>query len=151
MILTNRTNVCIMDNDNRTNVCNEMEDDDMCVQFYVGNKKKCIKNKKKMSCIFVVCMLQMFLIVCFCGLSKNKVNASTQRTSMKNREKVVISVCVKKDDSLWRLANRYYSEEYKNLAQYVKEIKETNDLNGDTIHEGAYLVIPYYVDATSSE
>jgi hypothetical protein len=30
------------------------------------------------------------------------------------------------------------------MKSYIREIKETNGLSSDTIHEGNYIVVPYF-------
>lgn len=64
------------------------------------------------------------------------------------REKQVISVKIEEGDSLWSIAEEYYTSEYKNMKSYIKEIKRTNGLYTDTIHEGKYLAIPCYVEVS---
>lgn len=59
--------------------------------------------------------------------------------------KLVESVQIEKGDSLWSIAKEYYSDECGGMKQYINEIKKTNHLYSDTIHEGNYLLVPYYV------
>lgn len=63
------------------------------------------------------------------------------------RVKLVSSVEIKEGDTLWSIASDYISEEYSNMKEYIKEIKECNGLASDTIHEGNYIIVPYYADA----
>lgn len=58
--------------------------------------------------------------------------------------KLVESVQIKKGDSLWSIADKYYTKECGGMKQYINEIKRTNHLSTDTIHEGNYLLVPYY-------
>ncbi|MDE7298515.1 MAG: LysM peptidoglycan-binding domain-containing protein, partial [Lachnospiraceae bacterium] len=59
------------------------------------------------------------------------------------------SVCIEPGDSLWSIAQEYYSAECGSFSDYVAEIKRSNGLKGDTIHTGAYLIVPYYTDASN--
>lgn len=59
-------------------------------------------------------------------------------------EKLVVSVQVEKNSSLWDYAEQYYTEEYESMDAMIREIKQTNGLSSDTIHAGSYLLIPYY-------
>lgn len=58
--------------------------------------------------------------------------------------KQIVSVQINKGDTLWSIAGRYITTEYKDMNTYIKEIKETNGLTTDTIHEGSYIIVPYY-------
>lgn len=60
------------------------------------------------------------------------------------REKTVTSVKIEKGDSLWSIASRYITEEYRNMNVYIEEIKDSNGLTSDIIHEGNYIIVPYY-------
>lgn len=51
------------------------------------------------------------------------------------------SVEVKEGDTLWNLAKEYGA--YQDSADYIDEVKRVNQLKGDTIHAGAYLMLPY--------
>lgn len=62
------------------------------------------------------------------------------------REKIVTTICVEKDSTLWDIATRYYTEEYRDLNDMIDEIKKSNGIVKDTIHEGAYLIIPHYIN-----
>lgn len=59
-------------------------------------------------------------------------------------EKIVTCVSVGRDDTLWTLARRYYTEEYQSVGELVDEIKQTNSLKGDTIYAGSHLIVPHY-------
>ncbi|MDF2588399.1 MAG: hypothetical protein K0S41_2240 [Anaerocolumna sp.] len=60
------------------------------------------------------------------------------------RDKTVISVRIEKGDSLWSIASNYITDEYENINDYITEIKKSNGLVTDTIHEGRYIIVPYY-------
>jgi len=60
------------------------------------------------------------------------------------REKTVTSVKIEKGDSLWSIASHYFTDEYKDMNVYIEEIKLSNGLTSDTIHEGRYIIVPYY-------
>lgn len=60
------------------------------------------------------------------------------------REKTVISILIQPGDTLWSIANEYYSEEYEDLTSYIDEIKTSNGLSSDKIHSGNYILIPLY-------
>lgn len=59
-------------------------------------------------------------------------------------EKNITSVYIERGDSLWTIAENYYSEENRSMKDYIKEIKDCNHLSSDKIKEGQNLIIPYY-------
>ncbi len=65
-------------------------------------------------------------------------------------EKRIVSVRVAENDSLWKIAERFYCEEKESIPEFVRSIKETNHLESDTIYPDTYLVIQYYVKKTLS-
>ena len=65
-------------------------------------------------------------------------------------EKRIVSVRVTENDSLWKIAERFYCEEKESIPEFVHSIKETNHLQSDTIYPDTYLVIQYYVKKTLS-
>lgn len=65
-------------------------------------------------------------------------------------EKRIVSVRVAENDSLWSIAERFYCEEKESIPEFIRSIKKTNHLEGDTIYPDTYLVIQYYVKKTLS-
>ncbi len=61
--------------------------------------------------------------------------------------KTITCVQIEAGDTLWSIANSYYSEECGSMEDYIQEIKKSNGLKSNTIHRGAYLIIPYYTVA----
>lgn len=61
-----------------------------------------------------------------------------------NRVKTVCSVQIQPGDSLWSIAEHYYTDDFDSMKDYVAEIKRSNRLTSDTIHAGAYIIVPYY-------
>ena len=62
------------------------------------------------------------------------------------RVKQVTSIEIKKGDTLWSIASRHMSDEYKDLNEYIAEIMVSNGLSSDKIKAGNHLIIPYYGD-----
>lgn len=57
----------------------------------------------------------------------------------------IVSVRVVENDSLWKIAERFYCSEKESIRDFVDDIKEINHLDGDTIYPDTYLAIPYYI------
>ena len=62
------------------------------------------------------------------------------------KEKHIISVKIEEGDSLWTIAKQYITSEYKDMDDYIYEIKKVNGLKSDTIHAGCYIIVPRYVE-----
>lgn len=84
-------------------------------------------------------VIAITLTLCFL-LTPTDVTAQKLRDSKKQ----IVSVQINKGDTLWSIAGRYITDDYKDMNSYIEEIKETNGLSSDTIHEGKYIVVPYF-------
>ncbi|MCM1252656.1 MAG: LysM peptidoglycan-binding domain-containing protein [Clostridium sp.] len=57
------------------------------------------------------------------------------------------SITVSTEDTLWSIAQEYMdTAHYQSVDDYIKEVRQMNHLQGDTITYGCHLVIPYYTD-----
>ncbi len=87
-------------------------------------------------------LLLVFGIICIILLvalaSVNRVNGQSDRS------KTVKSVCISEGDSLWSIAENFYTEECGDFRDYVSEIRKTNGLKDDTLFAGNYILVPYY-------
>ena len=104
----------------------------------VSDKKPAGKNLKWMgiAVIFVIIILTIIFTT-----------KTATATNNNKRVKQVASVQIQKGDTLWSIASRYMSCEYKNLNEYIEEIMLSNGLTSDKIHAGNYIIVPYYTDA----
>ena len=59
-------------------------------------------------------------------------------------EKYVTSVYIKDGDTLWTIAEQYFTERNVSIKEYIEEIKECNHLSSNRIKKGQYLIVPYY-------
>ncbi len=57
--------------------------------------------------------------------------------------KYYTSIEIQDGDSLWAIAEKYGSH-YSNKETYISEVKKINHIQGEKIHSGEYLTIPYY-------
>lgn len=106
-------------------------------------------NWKKRRYVFALIII-ILSVVMFGNAVCNIVFASSE--TIKVQRKRFVSVKIEKGDTLWSIAEDYYSESGKNkVSEYIKEIKLCNRLKGNTIHTGRYLVIPYFENITGNE
>ncbi len=94
------------------------------------NKSRSMLVLVVMSIVLICCLLM------FCNL--NRAHGQT------DKKKTVTSVYISEGDSLWSIADKFYTSECGDMNDYIDEIADTNHLNGDTIHAGNYLIVPYY-------
>ena len=101
------------------------------------NTKK--RRQRQLLCSFIsVLVLGAVLIT----MSAGEINAESDLT--RNTYKYYKSVYVEHGDSLWSIAKEYTSKEYKNLEDYIDEVKQINHLNGSNVQHGTYICVPYY-------
>lgn len=91
----------------------------------------------------VVVSVWLFLLA-FVGFSFNSPSVIARN---QNTVKCYTSVQVDAGDSLWSIATAHMTSEYRNIDDYINEIKVINGISGNMIQQGSYLNIPYYLDA----
>lgn len=93
----------------------------------------------------VPCVIIAFLMGLLVMSGISRISASPARTQAANiREKRVMSVMVEENDSIWSIAERYYTEECGSMKDYIAEIKKSNSIKSDTIYAGYPLIIPVW-------
>lgn len=60
------------------------------------------------------------------------------------------SICIENGDNLWTIADQYRQGSSLSVEEYVKELKQMNSLQEDTIHAGQYLTVVYFQDPSHS-
>lgn len=100
------------------------------------------ENKKR---VWTVGAVILFLLILFSVFFITK-TVTAQRNV--DKAKLVTSIEIKKGDTLWSIASDFMSDEYDDINDYVKEIKESNGLASDEIHAGNFIIVPYYADAS---
>lgn len=73
-----------------------------------------------------------------------QMNRMCDARSQESKTKVITSVYVERGSSLWQYAREYYTEDYESMDAMIAEIKAANGMHDSMIHEGAYIIIPYY-------
>lgn len=89
-------------------------------------------------------MLIGALALCIIMLSFSIISTKVTAEKVISSEKLVTSVKIEKGDSLWNIASEYITDEYADMNIYINEIKKSNGLTSDIIHEGSYIIVPYY-------
>lgn len=89
--------------------------------------------------------LAVLIVVLFFSVLFITKTVTAQRNT--SRIKRVASIEIKEGDTLWSIASDYVTDEYKDLHDYIDEIKNSNGMATDEIHTGNFIIVPYYVDA----
>lgn len=55
------------------------------------------------------------------------------------------SIEISKGDTLWSIAEEHIDKSrYKNVSEYINEVKAMNSIASDNIVSGSHIIIPYY-------
>lgn len=90
--------------------------------------------------IFLSAILITFFII---SGNSHKTAASTDTDNIS-----YISVPITANDTLWSIADKYYSDEFGTIKDYVKEIKRCNALKSDNIYAGRHIIVPVIYHVT---
>ena len=101
-------------------------------------------NKKR---IWRIGVAVLFVVVLFSVFFITK-TVTAQRAV--ERTKLVTCIEVKKGDSLWSIASKYFTEEYDDMNEYIAEIMSSNGMVSEDIHAGNFIIVPYYADSAES-
>ncbi|MBS6645335.1 MAG: LysM peptidoglycan-binding domain-containing protein [Clostridiaceae bacterium] len=71
-------------------------------------------------------------------------NVMAEEASNQNLHPYYKSIQIKEGDTLWNIALEYKEKSGMDTVQYVRELKNINNLKEDTIHAGHYLTIVYF-------
>lgn len=93
---------------------------------------------------FTVRALVLFLALFFVMFALLFMFKAMAAETHKPKQKAAAPVQIEPGDTLWSIAENYYSEEFGTMQEFVLEIKRTNQLEDDRIHAGGYLIVPYY-------
>lgn len=116
------------------------------IKLYKMNNENILFLLKRYQYIAIAAIATLTITLISVGIISTHVSA--QRTS--ERVKVVKSIKIQKGDTLWKIAKEHITDEYSNITAYIKEIKESNGLLSDTIHEDRYLIVPHYVTSNAN-
>ena len=86
--------------------------------------------------IFTICFIIMLIFGIVNTASAKEEPAAT---------KMVTCITVEYGDTLWNIAEDYFTSECGDMNSYIQEIKNCNQLFDDTICAGEKLIVPYYI------
>lgn len=98
-------------------------------------------------------MKRLFFIAMILGilggffvLPENTTCVKANESSKSNDRKFFTNYIVEKDDTLWDIAEKYWTSEYESIHIYIEEIMKSNHLEDTKIIDGQMLILPYYAD-----
>ncbi|MDE7200335.1 MAG: LysM peptidoglycan-binding domain-containing protein [Lachnospiraceae bacterium] len=109
------------------------------------------KRKRQVRYHIIAVILSLFLIL---TISILFISISTEANDMEHQSsyKYYKSVEISKGDTLWSIANdNFDSAHYKDISDYVTEVKKLNALNSDNIIAGSHVIVPYYASEFVSD
>lgn len=103
------------------------------------NQKTKRNNRPALTLLITWLIAFVFVI----GMKIVDVNANRAASTSMKRE--YLSIEVEPGDSLCSIAKRYMGAGYANVDEYIKDIKEVNDLKSNTVYSGKNIIVPRYV------
>ncbi len=88
--------------------------------------------------LFAVSMILISAII----ISINVV--SVEAVEEQPADKFYTSIQIEPGQTLWNIADTYYTDDYEDYNDYIDEVISLNHLSDSAIHAGQYLVVPYY-------
>lgn len=113
------------------------------------NSKQMIKNRArkrrareaaKKKILFL--LATVFVITVGSVIFGSTFSAAQAKAEEESRIKYYKSIVIQGGETLWSIANEYKGDE--STHEYIEELKELNDIQSDTIHQGQHLVVAYY-------
>ena len=92
---------------------------------------------------FLFCSIVAVFIICSIVFGSSLTQAAPAETTYK----YYTSIQLEQGDTLWDIAKVYISNEYKDTHAYIEEVCAINHISPNEIHEGQYIVVPYYSTA----
>lgn len=105
--------------------------------------KRQLNHRKVLRRRIAIALLSVLLVFLFV-LSFNSIALATEELPETSYKYFTYHI-VEKGDTLWNLAEEFIDYNYyKNVQDYVSEVKEINHMTDDTIRVGQTVVIPYF-------
>ena len=88
----------------------------------------------------------LILLLCSAIFSITDIATSTvEKANAADTNLSYISVPISSNDTLWSIAQEYYTDYYGSISNYIKEIKRCNSLTSDDIYAGNNIIVPLYI------
>lgn len=98
--------------------------------------------KKNRTCLIRKISILLFVI---CVLFFGNGFVSAQKASEKQSLcKYYKSIEVASGDTLWTIADKYFTSEYDSKAEYIEEVLEINQMDSTDLYADQKLIVPYY-------
>jgi len=98
-------------------------------------------NKNKV--LLVIIMVSLIAGSIFI-IRNSALTARAESSTEESAQKYYTSIQLEQGDNLWSIAEKYMTDEYASVQEYINEVKQINHLKDDTIHHGKYICVPYY-------
>jgi len=92
-------------------------------------------------------MIGMMLAAFYSGFfGHTLMNARAEEKVQPELNRYYTSIQIRQGDSLWDIANQYSPGSGLSVKEYMKELKQMNDLRNENIHAGEYLTVVYFAE-----
>lgn len=95
-------------------------------------------------------MLVVFVMVLSCFFGKTLVMANEEESSTVY-ERYYTDIKVEKGDTLWSIAKTYNKNSGMEIREYIREVKQINQMVSDNINAGDSLTIVYFSEKVAME
>lgn len=104
----------------------------------------CLNRQRQVRRNIAALIISLFIII---AASISFLSFSTEANDMEHQlsYKYYKSIEISKGDTLWSIANANFdADHYKDVNEYVAEVKQLNALTSDNIVSGSHIIVPYY-------
>jgi cell division protein YceG involved in septum cleavage len=100
------------------------------------------KDRKNNSLVIVLTILAAVIALLIClRMSVWTASADTPDHGTKYYK----SVTIESGDTLWSIAEQDMTPGWDDIRDYIAEVEQINSLDGDSIHAGNSIIVPYYL------
>ncbi|MEE8826556.1 MAG: LysM peptidoglycan-binding domain-containing protein [Eubacteriales bacterium] len=92
--------------------------------------------------LILILVIAGITIAVIAGLTYSTYNTNAESSS--GYVKGYKSVEIMAGDTLWSIADREMGVGYTDKRAYITEVEKINRINGNDLHAGSYICVPYY-------
>lgn len=117
----------------------------------LASVRKNKKTAKRRNLIFsgMLAFILAFTIVSGC-LITDSFQSFAKSGYHESHDKLYKSITIEKGDTLWNIAERYMTDDYESVEEYISVLKDMNNLHGDKIFFGDKLVVSYKLSSAGT-